>query len=117
MPMSMPILKNDLKSIKPDHLYFSVQEPAVDDGGFHFRWDDPVINILSSLLSKPHSALLSKLAFPILRHLTETVSHVDAMTMWNPTVWLSQPHPLVKPENITVLPEEITSLLGSSATK
>jgi len=113
----MPILKNDLKSIKPDHFYFSVQEPAVDEGGFHFRWSSPAIDIFPSILSKPRSALLAKLAFPILRHLTETVSHVDAMMMWDPTVWLSRPHPLVKPENITVLPEEISSLLDNIGTK
>ena len=59
------------------------------------------------MLSKPRLALLAKLAVPILRHLTETVGHVEAMTMWDPHVWLSRPHPLVRPENIMVLPEEI----------
>ena len=100
--MSTPILKHDVKSVTPVHFYLSVQDPAADDG-FRFLWN----NHACSMLSKPHSALLAKLAVPILRHLTETVSHVNAMTMWDPDVWLSRPHPLVQPANISVFPEEI----------
>jgi hypothetical protein len=59
------------------------------------------------MLSRPGSALLGKLAVPILRHLTETVSHIDAMEMWDPNIWLSKPHPLIQPEDMAVLPEEI----------
>jgi len=104
--MSTPILKHDVKSVTPVHFYLSVQDPAADDG-FRFLWKNPARSIFPSMLSKPRSALLAKLAVPILRHLTETVSHVKAMTMWDPNVWLSRPHPLVQPANIIVLPEEI----------
>ena len=74
-------------------------------------WNNRAWNLLPSILSKPGSALLGKLAVPILRHLTETVSHIDAMMMWDYNVWLNHPHPLVQPEEMAVLPEEIARTL------
>jgi hypothetical protein len=104
----MPTLKwDDVKTVTPGQFYLSVQDPVEDDG-FRFLWNDPASILLPTLkLSDPHSALLAKLAVPILRHVTETVSPVDAMTTWDADVWLSRPHPLVKPENITVMPKEM----------
>jgi hypothetical protein len=99
-----------MNSVTPDTFYLSVQDPAADDG-FRFLWNSESKMAYSSMLSKPHSALLAKLAVPILRHLTETVNHVDAMTMWDPNVWLSRPHPLVEPKSIIVLPEEMARTL------
>ena len=94
-----------MNSVTPGTFYLSVQDPALDDG-FRFLWNNPEI-AFSSMLSKPHSALLAKLAVPILCHLTETVNHVDAVTMWDPDVWLNRPHPSVQPKNIIVLPDEL----------
>ena len=76
----------------------------------HLMWDNRAWNLLPSTLSKPGSVLLGELAVPILRHLTETVSHIDAM-MWDHNVWLSHPHPSVQPEEMAVLPEGIARTL------
>jgi len=99
-----------VKRIAPEHFVISVQEPSTLAES-HLMWNNRAWSILPSMLSKSGSALLGKLAVPILRHLTETVSHIDAMTMWDPNVWLSQPHPLVHPEDMAVLPEEIARTL------
>ena len=48
------------------------------------------------------SAMLGKLAVPILHHLTETVSHIDGMTMWdhnewsNRRIWQYYPRPITR---------------------
>lgn len=99
-----------MSTITPNQFYLSVQDPEADDG-FRFLWNNSACSIFPSMLSQPHSARLAKLAVPILRHLTETVNHIDAMTMWDPYVWLSRPHPLVQPENIMVLPEEVARIV------
>jgi hypothetical protein len=110
VPITSPILKwHDVKRGTPGRYYFSVQDPDADDG-FRVEWNTPLCGILPSLLCKPDSASLGKLACPLLRHLTETVSHVEAVMMWDPDVWLRQPHPLVKPESIMVMPEEFAHL-------
>jgi hypothetical protein len=100
-----------VKRIAPEHFAVSVHEPSTLAES-HFMWTNHAWRLLPSMLSKPSSTLLAKLAVPILRHLTETVSHVDAMTMWDHNVWLSQPHPLVQPEEMVVLPEEVARALG-----
>ena len=95
-----------MKRIAPEHFVLSVQEPSTLAES-HLTWNNGLWNLLPSMLSSPGSALLGKLAVPILRYLTETVSHIDAMTMWDHNVWLSHPHPEVNPEEMTVLPEEV----------
>ena len=107
MPLSLPKLKYGRKT--PGSFHLSVQDPDADDG-FGLQFNNPTSDIFP-MLSKPNSALLSKLAVPILRHLTGTVSHVDAMKMWDPNAWLSRPHPSVKPEDTTELPEEIVHII------
>lgn len=104
------VLKYDVKSITPGSHFLSIQDPDVDDG-FGLQFDNPAFEVFPTTLSKPRSALLAKLAVPILRHLTGTVSHVDAMTMWDPEEWSSRPHPSVKPEDTIVLPESMTDFI------
>ena len=74
-------------------------------------WNNRAWNILPSMLSQSGSALLAKLAVPILRRLTETASHIDAMMMWDYNMWLSHPNPLIQPEEMVVLPEEVARML------
>ena len=95
-----------MKRIAPEYFVITVQEPLMLAES-HLMWNDRAWSLLPSVLSKPGSALLGKLAVPILRHLTETVSHIDAMITWDHSVWLSHPHPLVQPDEMAVLPEEI----------
>ena len=110
LPITTPILKNDPKTIAPSHFHLSVQEPVIDDG-FRFIFKSPA-SLLPSPVSGSQSTLLARLAVPILRYVTKNVSFVDAMTMWNPDVWLSQSHPFeVQPENIMVMPKEFAEIL------
>ena len=95
-----------MKRIAPEHFVVTVQEPSTLAES-HLMWNNHAWSLLPSALSNPGSALLGKLAVPILRHLTENVSHIDAMLMWDQNVWLSRPHPMVQPEEMAVLPEEI----------
>lgn len=95
-----------VKRIAPEQFVISVQEPSTLAES-HLMWNNRAWSLLPSMLSSPSSALLGKLAVPILRHLTETVSHIDAMMMWDHNVWLSHPHPTVQPEEMAVLPEDI----------
>jgi len=99
-----------VKRVAPEHFVISVHEPSTLAES-HLMWNNRAWNLLPSMLSNPGSALLAKLAVPILRHLTETVSHIDAMMMWDHNVWLSHPHPLVQPEEMVVLPEEVARTL------
>jgi len=99
-----------VKRIAPEHFVITVHEPSTLAES-HLMWNNRAWGLLPSMLSKPGSAMLAKLAVPILRHLTETVSHIDAMTMWDPSVWLSKPHPLVRPEDMAVLPLEVARTL------
>ena len=95
-----------VKRTAPEHFVITVHEPSTLAES-HLMWNNRAYNLLPSLLSNPGSALLGKLAVPILRHLTETVNHIDAMGMWDHNVWLSHPHPLVQPEDMVALPEEV----------
>ena len=95
-----------MKRIAPEHFVITVQEHSTLAES-HLMRNNRAWNLLPSMLSKPGSALLGKLAVPILPHLTETVSHVDAMMMWDYDVWLSHPHLLIQPEEMAVLPEEM----------
>jgi hypothetical protein len=97
---------DQVKRIAPEHFVITVHEPSTLAES-HLMWNNRAYNLLPSMLSNPGSALLGKLAVPILRHLTETVNHIDAMEMWDHNVWLSHPHPLVQPEDMVALPEEI----------
>ena len=101
---------DQVKAIAPEHFVIAVHEPATLAEP-HLVWDNCAYNRLPSLLSKPGSTLLGKLAVPILRHLTETIRHIDAMVMWDYNIWLSNPHPLVQPEKMLVLPEEVARTL------
>jgi hypothetical protein len=76
----------------------------------HLVWKNRASSLFPSTLSSADSALLGKLAVPILRNLTENVSHIDAMMMWGHEVWLSHPHPMVQPEDMVVLPEELARI-------
>jgi len=95
-----------VKRTAPEHFVITIQERSTLAES-HLMWNNRAWSLLPSMLSSPRSALLGKLAVPILRHLTENVSHIDAMTMWDHNVWLSHPHPMVQPEEMVVLPEEI----------
>ena len=102
-----------VKRKAPEHFVFSIHEPSTLAES-HLMWNTNAYNVLPAVLSGSGSALLAKLAVPILRHLTETVSHIDAMQMWSYDMWLSRPDPLIQPEEMVVLPEEIArSVWGS----
>ena len=80
------------KRIVSEHFVITVQEPSTLAES-HLMWNNQAWNPLPSMLSKSDSALPGKLPVPILRHLTETVSHIDVMVMRDHSVWLSHPGP------------------------
>ena len=99
-----------MKRIAPEHFVITVQEHSTVAES-HLMGNNRAWNLLPSMLSKPGSVLLGELAVPILRHLTETVSHIDAMMMRDQSVWLNHPHPSIQPEEMAVLPEGIARTL------
>jgi len=99
-----------VKHVSPEHFVVTVHEPSTLAES-HLMWNNRAWNALPSMLSAHDSELLGKLAVPILRQLTETVGHIEAMSLWDPNVWLSRPHPMVQPENMCVMPEEIARTL------
>lgn len=90
------------KAIASEHFAATIQEPSTLAES-NLVWNSRAWSLLPSMLS---GSMLGNLAVPILRHLSH-MTRTDVMKMWDPNIWLSKPH-LVQPEEIAVLPEEIS---------